>query len=132
MCPPNQLDIYSEFDRNLREAEHRAAHEDGEKATARAAKRTGTLMAVSLSATTSLEDVAAAGGPSMRRWLQVSLSSRKVPPTVLSVLKNMGERVPSFHENNYPSIQACSVPRRKQCHAHSPTSVYILLMSCSS
>lgn len=68
-------------------AEHRAAHEDGEKATARAAKRTGTLMAVSLSATTSLEDVAAAGGPSMRRWLQVSLSSRKTRKILEQMVK---------------------------------------------
>lgn len=35
-------------------------------------------MVVSSSATTALEDVAAAGGPSMRRWFQLSLSSRKV------------------------------------------------------
>lgn len=62
----------------LSKAEHRAAHDDGEVATARAASADGTLMAVSSSATTSLEDVASAGGPGMMRWLQLSLSSRKV------------------------------------------------------
>lgn len=59
-------------------AEHRAAHDDGELATARAAASTRSLMAVSSSATTALEDVAAAGGPDMMRWFQLSLSSRKV------------------------------------------------------
>lgn len=66
------------------EAEHRAAHGGGgEEATARAAKTTNTLMTVSLSATTSLEDIAAAGESSMGsvssmgRWLQLSLSSLK-------------------------------------------------------
>lgn len=62
----------------LSKAEHRAAHDDGELATARAAADARALMAVSSSATTCLEDVAAAGGPSLKRWLQLSLSSRKV------------------------------------------------------
>ncbi|CAB1115679.1 GOX/HAO [Ectocarpus sp. CCAP 1310/34] len=58
-------------------AEHRAAHDDGELATARAAAGTCSMMVVSSSATTALEDVATAGGPNMRRWFQLSLSSRK-------------------------------------------------------
>lgn len=59
---------------SLHKAEHRAAHDDGELATARAAAATS-VMVVSSSATTALEDVAAAGGPGM------SLSSHKVPST---------------------------------------------------
>ena len=65
----------------LQKAEHRAAHDDGELATARAAAATSSLMVVSSSATTALEDVAAAGGPGMGRWYQLSLSSRKVSTT---------------------------------------------------
>ncbi|CAN0332340.1 unnamed protein product, partial [Ectocarpus sp. 13 AM-2016] len=49
-------------------AEHRAAHDDGELATARAAAGTRSMMVVSSSATTALEDVATAGGANMRRW----------------------------------------------------------------
>lgn len=60
-------------------AEHRAAHDDGELATAKGAAATSSLMVVSSSATTALEDVAAVGGPGMGRWFQLSLSSRKVP-----------------------------------------------------
>lgn len=63
-------------------AEQRAAHEEGEEATGRAAGKMGTVMVVSSSSTTCLEDVAAAGGPSMKRWLQLSLSSRKVDEIV--------------------------------------------------
>ena len=59
-------------------AEHRAAHDDGEQATARAASKAGIVMAVSSSATTSLEDVAIAAGPTLTKWFQLSLSSRKV------------------------------------------------------
>ncbi|CAM9851560.1 unnamed protein product [Pylaiella littoralis] len=66
-------------------AEHRAAHDDGELATARAAASTRSLMAVSSSATTALEDIAEAGGPEMGRWFQLSLSSRK-SRTVLAAL----------------------------------------------
>jgi 4-hydroxymandelate oxidase len=49
-------------------AMQRLAHEDGELATARAAARAGTLMIASTLATTSLEDIAVAGGP---RWFQL-------------------------------------------------------------
>jgi 4-hydroxymandelate oxidase len=44
------------------------AHPDGELATARAAASLGTVMTLSTFASTSLEDVAAAGGP---RWFQL-------------------------------------------------------------
>jgi hypothetical protein len=49
----------------------RLAHDDGERATARAAERAGTVMVVSTTATTHLSDVrAAAGGP---MWFQTYL-----------------------------------------------------------
>eukprot|EP00752_Nemacystus_decipiens_P018260 g16385.t1 len=66
-------------------AEHRAAHDDGELATARAAAASSSLMVVSSSATTALEDVATAGGPGFRHWYQLSLSSRK-SRTILAAL----------------------------------------------
>lgn len=51
-------------------AYHRLAHDEGEKATARAAADVGTVMVVSTLATTSLEDVAAAV-PEAPRWFQL-------------------------------------------------------------
>lgn len=51
-------------------AMHRFVHEDGELATARAAARAGTVYVVSMAATTSLEDVAAAA-PGAPRWAQM-------------------------------------------------------------
>ena len=79
----SHFDILTSFDLDSpplawSKAEHRAAHDDGETATARAAAKAGVLMAVSSSATTCLEDVVAAGGPALKRWFQLSLSSRKV------------------------------------------------------
>ncbi|CAM9905892.1 unnamed protein product [Scytosiphon promiscuus] len=68
-------------------AEHRAAHDDGELATAKAAGATSSLMVVSSSATSSLEDVAAAGGPNTRRWFQLSLSSRKSRPVLAALVR---------------------------------------------
>ncbi|CAM9613367.1 unnamed protein product [Ascophyllum nodosum] len=68
-------------------AEHRAAHDDGETATARAAAKAGVLMAVSSSATTCLEDVVAAGGPALKRWFQLSLSSRKTRSVLGQLVK---------------------------------------------
>ncbi|WP_432897433.1 alpha-hydroxy acid oxidase [Micromonospora matsumotoense] len=47
---------------------HRLAHPDGEVATARAAADTGTVMVVSMAATRSVEEIAAAGGP---LWFQL-------------------------------------------------------------
>jgi 4-hydroxymandelate oxidase len=49
-------------------AMQRLAHEDGELATARAAAKANTVMIASTLATTSLEDMAKAGGP---RWFQL-------------------------------------------------------------
>ncbi len=51
-------------------AMHRFACEEGESATARAAAAAGTVMVVSMAATTSLEDVAAAA-PGAPRWQQM-------------------------------------------------------------
>lgn len=67
-------------------AEHRAAHDDGELATARASKA-GTVMAVSSSATTSLEDVATAGGPTLTKWFQLSMSSRKSRAVIAQLVR---------------------------------------------
>ena len=47
---------------------HRLAHPDGEVATARAAADAGTVMVVSMAATRSVEEIAAAGGP---LWFQL-------------------------------------------------------------
>ncbi|MFI5841541.1 alpha-hydroxy acid oxidase [Catenuloplanes sp. NPDC051500] len=49
---------------------HRLAHPDGEAGTARAARDAGTVMAVSMAATQSLEEISAAGGP---LWFQLYL-----------------------------------------------------------
>ena len=51
-------------------AMHRFYCDDGELATARAAARVGTVMVVSMAATTSLEDVAAAA-PDAPHWAQM-------------------------------------------------------------
>jgi 4-hydroxymandelate oxidase len=51
-------------------AMHRFVHDEGEMATARAAARFGTVYVVSMAATTSLEDVAAAA-PGAPRWAQM-------------------------------------------------------------
>lgn len=47
-------------------------------------------MTVSSSATTSLEDIATAGGPTMKRWFQLSLSSRKVNGLPLGWVPGIG------------------------------------------
>jgi 4-hydroxymandelate oxidase len=47
---------------------HRMAHAEGELATARACRDAGTVMAVSTLASSTIEDVASAGGP---RWFQL-------------------------------------------------------------
>ncbi|MDG6107257.1 alpha-hydroxy-acid oxidizing protein [Dactylosporangium aurantiacum] len=47
---------------------HRLAHPDGELATARGAAAAGTVLVVSMAATTPVEDIAAAGGP---LWFQL-------------------------------------------------------------
>ncbi|MEV0134182.1 alpha-hydroxy acid oxidase [Dactylosporangium sp. NPDC050688] len=47
---------------------HRLAHPDGELATARGAAAAGTVLVVSMAATTPIEDIAAAGGP---LWFQL-------------------------------------------------------------
>ncbi|UOX86414.1 alpha-hydroxy-acid oxidizing protein [Amycolatopsis sp. FBCC-B4732] len=55
---------------------HRLAHADGELATARAAARAGTIMVVSMAATTAIEDVAAAArevAPDPGLWFQLYL-----------------------------------------------------------
>jgi 4-hydroxymandelate oxidase len=49
---------------------HRMAHDDGERATARAAAAEGALMTLSTVASVALEDVAAAGG-NAPRWFQL-------------------------------------------------------------
>jgi 4-hydroxymandelate oxidase len=70
----------------------RMAHSDGEMATARAAASLGTVMVLSTIASTSLEDVATAGGP---RWFQ------------LYVLKDRdltAELVRRAHANGYTAI----------------------------
>jgi len=51
-------------------AMHRFVHDEGERATARAAARAGVVYVVSMAATTSLEDVAAAA-PDAPRWAQM-------------------------------------------------------------
>lgn len=51
-------------------AMHRFVHDEGERATARAAARFGTVYVVSMAATTSLEDVADAA-PGAPRWAQM-------------------------------------------------------------
>ncbi|WP_103353050.1 alpha-hydroxy acid oxidase [Amycolatopsis sp. CA-128772] len=51
---------------------HRLAHPDGELATARAAARAGTIMIVSMAATTAIEDIAAAA-PDLGLWFQLYL-----------------------------------------------------------
>ncbi|MEV4055721.1 alpha-hydroxy acid oxidase [Amycolatopsis sp. NPDC049688] len=51
---------------------HRLAHPDGELATARAAARAGTIMIVSMAATTAIEDIAAAA-PELSLWFQLYL-----------------------------------------------------------
>ncbi|RSD22059.1 alpha-hydroxy acid oxidase [Amycolatopsis eburnea] len=55
---------------------HRLAHADGELATARAAARAGTIMVVSMAATTAIEDIAAAArevAPDPGLWFQLYL-----------------------------------------------------------
>ncbi|ADJ42712.1 (S)-2-hydroxy-acid oxidase [Amycolatopsis mediterranei S699] len=55
---------------------HRLAHSDGELATARAAARAGTIMIVSMAATTAVEDIAAAArevAPDPALWFQLYL-----------------------------------------------------------
>ncbi|MEU4520924.1 alpha-hydroxy acid oxidase [Amycolatopsis sp. NPDC024027] len=55
---------------------HRLAHPDGELATARAASRAGTIMIVSMAATTAIEDIAAAAreaAPDPGLWFQLYL-----------------------------------------------------------
>ncbi|MEU4253867.1 alpha-hydroxy acid oxidase [Amycolatopsis sp. NPDC026612] len=55
---------------------HRLAHRDGELATARAAARAGTIMIVSMAATTAIEDIAAAARevtPDPGLWFQLYL-----------------------------------------------------------
>ncbi|MDQ7803789.1 alpha-hydroxy acid oxidase [Amycolatopsis sp. A133] len=55
---------------------HRLAHPDGELATARAAARAGTIMIVSMAATTAVEDIAAAARevtPDPGLWFQLYL-----------------------------------------------------------
>ncbi|WP_086852485.1 alpha-hydroxy acid oxidase [Amycolatopsis kentuckyensis] len=55
---------------------HRLAHPDGELATARAAARAGTIMIVSMAATTAIEDIAAAArevAPDPGLWFQLYL-----------------------------------------------------------
>lgn len=49
----------------------RMAHDSGQRATAAAAAKTGTLMTVSNISTVSLEDVTRAGGPGGARWFQL-------------------------------------------------------------
>ena len=49
----------------------RMANDAGECATAGAAASSGTLMTLSSWSTTSLEDVAKAGGPGGARWFQL-------------------------------------------------------------
>lgn len=49
----------------------RMAHDSGERATAAAAAKSGTLMTLSSWSTTALEDVAQAGGPAGKRWFQL-------------------------------------------------------------
>lgn len=51
-------------------AMHRFVHDEGERATARAAARFGTIYVVSMAATTSLEDIAAEA-PGAPRWAQM-------------------------------------------------------------
>jgi 4-hydroxymandelate oxidase len=50
---------------------HKLAHPDGEAATATGAAAAGALMVAATRSTTSLEDIAAAGGPGAPRWFQV-------------------------------------------------------------
>ncbi|CAN0401763.1 unnamed protein product, partial [Hapterophycus canaliculatus] len=49
----------------------RMANDAGESATSAAAASTGSLMTLSSWSTTSLEDVAMAGGPGGARWFQL-------------------------------------------------------------
>jgi 4-hydroxymandelate oxidase len=73
---------------------HRLAHPDGELATARAAATAGTIMIVSMAATTAVEDVAAAardaaagGDPAL--WFQLYLQPE---PSVTEALVRRAER----------------------------------------
>jgi len=52
---------------------HRLAHPDGELATARAVAQAGTVLVVSMAATTGLEQIAAAAGPQADLWMQLYL-----------------------------------------------------------
>lgn len=54
-----------------RVAMQRMAHDSGECGTAAAAAKSGSLMTLSSWSTTSLEDVAKAGGPAGKRWFQL-------------------------------------------------------------
>jgi isopentenyl diphosphate isomerase/L-lactate dehydrogenase-like FMN-dependent dehydrogenase len=71
-------------------AYHRAAHPEGEPATARAAARFGTIMILSTMATTTIEDVAAAAasGP---KWFQLYVyPERKITESLVNRAEKAG------------------------------------------
>ncbi|MEC3979440.1 alpha-hydroxy acid oxidase [Amycolatopsis sp. H20-H5] len=68
---------------------HRLAHPEGERATARAAARVGAIMIVSMGATTTVEDIAAAAPGGSTRWFQLYLQP---DPRVTEALVRRAER----------------------------------------
>lgn len=63
-------------------AMQRMAHDSGECATAGAAAASGALMTLSSWSTTSLEDVAKAGGPGGARWFQLYVYKASNPSKI--------------------------------------------------
>jgi 4-hydroxymandelate oxidase len=89
-------------------AMHRFYCDDGESATARAAARAGTVMVVSMAATTSLEDVAAAA-PGAPRWAQMyMLRDRGLTRSLAERARDAGYGALMI------SVDGAAIPRRSR------------------
>ena len=89
-------------------AMHRFVHDEGERATARAAARAGVVYVVSMAATTSLEDVAAAA-PGAPRWAQMyMLRDRGRTKTLAERARDAG------YSAIVASVDGAAVPRRSR------------------
>jgi len=89
-------------------AMHRFVHDEGERATARAAARAGVVYVVSMAATTSLEDVAAAA-PGAPRWAQMYMLRDR------GRTKALAERArDAGYSAIVASVDGAAVPRRSR------------------
>jgi 4-hydroxymandelate oxidase len=89
-------------------AMHRFYCDEGESATARAAARAGTVMVVSMAATTSLEDVAAAA-PGAPRWAQMYMLRDR------GLTRSLAERArDAGYGAIMVSVDGAAIPRRSR------------------